>query len=633
MTGAFRFLVLLLAIAFGAAGVVLQLQDQERSPELVTIKTAEFIKSDEAAPPRNAQWVPATLPDNWRKTNPGQSGYGWYRATFFVPQAPADPWAAYLPTVGTTYQLYLNGVDIGTSGGMSGAIARSMGVPRLDAIAPQLMLPGSNELYLRLRVAPNLRGGLGAITLGPRAAIEPLYDREYFARVSLTRALNIALIFVGMLVLLLWLRRPEARIYGYFAALSIVWSLRNFHYTISLPHVPSSVWEAFILGSLGVVVLLLWLFILRFTGTSLPRLERLFKWGCALFVLTVPVLDPLIASAIRVPWYVLCALLGAWSIVILFRFGLRPENRRRTGIWVILGAEVITLALGLTDLAVTTHLLPFGPAARMAYGAPVLLCALVYALADDYFHTFDEVRLLNADLERRVGERALELQRTHERVRALERVTTLAAERDRMMRDMHDGIGSQLITTLNAVERGGRGPQDVATMLRECIDDLRLMIDSLEPDEGSLLMALANLRYRLEPRLAAAGLSLDWQVHKGIGLPSPGSVLHVLRIVQEGVTNVLKHAGATRLRVCARPEGDWLLLDVEDDGRGIPPLADDATSPTRGHRGLENMRARAKQLGGLLELRSNGGGTVLRLRVPIAPQLPIAEIYITPNGG
>ena len=107
----------------------------------------------------------------------------------------------------------------------------------------------------------------------------------------------------------------------------------------------------------------------------------------------------------------------------------------------------------------------------------------------------------------------------------------------------------------------------------------------------------------------------------------------MLRIVQEGVTNVLKHAGATRLRVCARPEGDWLLFDVEDDGRGMPPLAPDATSPTRGHRGLENMRARAKQLGGLLELRSNGGGTVLRLRVPIAPQLPTAEIYITPNGG
>lgn len=567
--GALRFLVLLLALASAVAGVVMQFQEQERSPELVTITAAEFIKSDEAAPPRNAQWVPRVLPDNWRTTNPGQSGYGWYRATFFVPQAPADSWAAYLPTVGTTYQLYVNGINVGTSGGMTGAIERSMGVPRLDAVAPQLVQPGSNELYLRLRVAPNLRGGLGAITLGPRAALEPLYNYDYFARVTMPRSLNIALIFTGLLVLMLWLRRPQASIYGYLAALSIVWSLRNFHYTVSLPYVPSNVWEAFVLGSLGIVVVLLWLFILRFTGASWPRVERVVKWSCAVSVLMLPVLDPLIVSTIRVPWYVLCALLGAWSIAILIRFGLKPENRRRTGVWVILGAEVLALALGLADLAVTAQLLPFGPAARMAYGAPILLFALVYALADGYFHTYDEVRSFNADLERRVGERALELQRTHERVRALERVTTLADERERMMRDMHDGIGSQLITTLDAVERGGHGPNDVVAMLRGCIDDLRLMIDSLEPGEESLQVALANLRYRLEPRLAEAGLSLDWQVHKGIGLSSPGSVLQVLRIGQEGITNALKHAGATQLRVCAKPEDDWLLLEVEDDGRGI----------------------------------------------------------------
>jgi signal transduction histidine kinase len=287
---------------------------------------------------------------------------------------------------------------------------------------------------------------------------------------------------------------------------------------------------------------------------------------------------------------------------------------------VILAAALITLALGQTDLAVSAQLLPFGPAARMAYGAPVLLCALVYALADGYFRTYDEVRSLNADLERRVAERALELQRTHQRVRALERVTTLAGERERLMRDMHDGIGSQLMTTLDAVERGGPGAQDVAAMLRDCIDDLRLMIDSLEPDEESLLVALANLRYRLEPRLAAAGIALDWQAHRRVGLPAPGSVLQVLRIVQEAVTNVLKHAGASRLRVCARSEAGELVLEVEDDGGGIDAGAAAGAVPGRPGRGLANMRSRAAQLGGTLEVSSTGAGTLLRLRVPTTVQ-------------
>ncbi|CAN5575629.1 sensor histidine kinase [soil metagenome] len=617
MTGALRLAILLLVMACGAAGITLQFFARPHAPEVVTINSARFIKSDEAAPPRNAQWAPVDLPDNWGINHPGQSGYGWYVATFNIPQAPADAWAVYLPTVSTTYQLYINGVDAGTGGGMTGAIERSMGVPRLDVIAPQLLLAGGNVLYLRLRVAPNLRGGLGPITLGPRVVLEPLYDNDYFVRVTVPRSLNIALIFAGLLVLMLWLRRPQASLYGYFAALAIVWSVRNFHYTVSLPRVPSNLIEAFILGSLGVVVVLLWLFMLRFTGTSWPRTERAVKWGCAVLVLLMPWLPPLLANAIRIPWYLLCALLGAFSIAILLRFGLRPENRQRIGVWVIVAAELIALALGLTDFAVSAHLLPFGPAARLAYAAPLLLFALVYAMADGYFHTYDEVRSLNTDLERRVGDRTLELQRTHERVRALERVSTLASERDRMMRDMHDGIGSQLITTLDAVERGGSGPQDVAGMLRACIDDLRLMIDSLEPGQESLQSALANLRWRLEPRLAEAGLVLDWQVQEGVALTAPDSVLQVLRIVQEGVTNVLKHAGATRLRVSARPEGQWLLMEVEDDGRGIEQPALQSATPARAHRGLGNMRARAGQLGGSLDLGSSGVGTVLRLRVPM----------------
>ena len=618
-----RLVIVLLAIALFGAGLWLQSLHHDPAGVLVVSETG-FIKSDEPAPPPDsAPWVARSLPDNWRKTNPGLAGYGWYRVAFVLPQLPSEPWAVYLPTVGTAYQLFLNGTDIGSSGGMTGPIVRSTGVPKMDPVAVHLLRVGENRLDLRLRVAPNLRGGLGPLTLGPRSVVAPLYDADVFARVTLPRSLNFALIFVGVLVLLLWLRRPAEAIYGVFAALAIVWSIRNFHYTAAPSWVSSGVWEAFVLGSLGIVVLLLWMFAVLYNGARRPQVERWVLRGGAAAVVAmaaVAMLAPQAASNVRIAWYVACACIGGWTIALLVRAGCRPANRARAGVWVVLAAALVTLGLGLMDLAVSAQLLPFGPAARMAYGAPVLLCALVYALADGYFRTYDEVRVLNTGLERRVAERALELERTHQRVRALERVTTLAGERERLMRDMHDGIGSQLMTTLDAVERGGHGPGDVATMLRGCIDDLRLMIDSLEPDEESLLVALANLRYRLEPRLAAAGIVLDWQAHRQVVLPSPGSVLQVLRIVQEAVTNVLRHAGASRLRICARADAGELVLEVEDDGGGIAPatIADPAGS--RGSRGLANMRSRAARLGGTLDLRSTAGGTLLTLRVPMTSQ-------------
>lgn len=607
-----RGLLLLVVLALGAAAALLQLaQWQPEAPELVEIRQAAFLKSDAPdPPPASAPWVQRDLPDNWNRSNPGQSGYGWYRAEFALPHAPDAAWAAYLPTVATTHQLVINGVVVG-GGPMTGAFTRSFGRPQFNAIAPQLLRAGPNELLVRLRVAPNLRGGLGPVTLGPQSLVEPIYERDFALRVTGPRALNMALVFVGLLVLLLWLRRPQEGIYGLFAAVALLWSLRNFHYTVDVPGVPSHLWEAFVLGSLGLVVVLMWTFMRRYTGHGAVPLERRLL-GIALLALPLfAMLDPVQVRSLRVPWYVLCAAMGAWTIVLLVRHLRRPQTRG-VGPWVILGALVLTLLLGLTDLGVSAQLLPFGPAARMAYGAPLLLCALVFAMAENYFRTYDQARALNAELEQRVHERATELQRTHERLRALERDATVAAERDRLMRDMHDGIGSQLITTLDAVQRGGADANEVERHLRDCIDDLRLVIDSLEPERDSLQIALGNLRYRLEPRLRASGVALEWEVADGSALPSAGASLQVLRIVQEAVTNVLKHAHARTLRLACGPEGASFVLRVEDDGLGI---AKGAGGPA--HRGLKNMRLRAQQLHGTLDIASDATGTRLTLRVPL----------------
>jgi signal transduction histidine kinase len=184
------------------------------------------------------------------------------------------------------------------------------------------------------------------------------------------------------------------------------------------------------------------------------------------------------------------------------------------------------------------------------------------------------------------------------------------------MRDMHDGVGSQLMATLNAFERGQLPAQQVGDLLRQCIEDLRLVIDSLDAGEHNLVAALANLRYRLEPRLTAAGLGLGWDVDPQAGSRlAPGAVLHVLRVVQEALNNAMKHAQATRLEVRAVNETGTgaLCVEVTDDGIGTPFVA--PTAAGSAGRGLENMRQRARSLGGELELVRRARGTCVRLRI------------------
>ena len=117
---------------------------------------------------------------------------------------------------------------------------------------------------------------------------------------------------------------------------------------------------------------------------------------------------------------------------------------------------------------------------------------------------------------------------------------------------------------------------------------------------------------RVRPHLARP-VTLDWQVCELPTLPclTPQNVLHVLRIVQEAITNALKHARAKHIRVATAFAVGRVSIEVSDDGCGF-----DGTKSAEGH-GLDNMRRRAKLLGGDLWIAPKATGTTLSLSIPV----------------
>jgi signal transduction histidine kinase len=91
------------------------------------------------------------------------------------------------------------------------------------------------------------------------------------------------------------------------------------------------------------------------------------------------------------------------------------------------------------------------------------------------------------------------------------------------------------------------------------------------------------------------------------------SSLQILRILQESITNVLKHARATRVRIATAVDSD-VTVTIADDGVGFDPARAEAAG---GGRGLRNLRHRAAKLGGDVEIQSNGEGTTVMLRLPL----------------
>jgi signal transduction histidine kinase len=160
---------------------------------------------------------------------------------------------------------------------------------------------------------------------------------------------------------------------------------------------------------------------------------------------------------------------------------------------------------------------------------------------------------------------------SHRQLRDVERLQTISDERQRLMQDMHDGLGSSLISAIRSVEGGGMSDDKVSQILKSCLDDLKLTLDSLEPVEADLLLLLATLRYRLEPRLEGTGVSLRWEVQElpALAWLDPSSALHILRIVQESIANILRHTRATEIRVGTSMAGAGVQVTIEDNGQGF----------------------------------------------------------------
>lgn len=195
----------------------------------------------------------------------------------------------------------------------------------------------------------------------------------------------------------------------------------------------------------------------------------------------------------------------------------------------------------------------------------------------------------------------------------LEVAHAVLAERERLMREIHDGVGAHLVGLLCLLGRPGADPVALQEHVKAALDDMRLVVDSLQPVEGDLVAVLAMLRWRLQPRLAAAGVQVRWDVSRLPPLPglSPHAVLQVQRIVLEAVTNVLKHARAREVVFQARLVAGAIEITLVDDGCGF------ARSMSPGGQGLPNMRTRAATIGACVSVGpGERGGTRVRLVWP-----------------
>jgi len=579
--------------------------------EAAALERAEFLETVDSAAGRTV-----ALPHRWHDYCPDCVTV-WYRFEIPRAQLPREPQAIYLPSVGHNAAVYLNGQLLAQGGPFTAPVARLDDRPLLAPVPPSTWTLGSNRLLILVKGDPPQRGFMPVAYVGAEDALAGLAQQRQALRVGLQQVFAAGVAMLGLVMLLLWLSRRSEPVYGWLALVCFAWASHRVIDLLLVPWLRAAAWDSLAALALAVTATAAVLLVRRLTWAPPARAEHLALVAPALTLIVV--LGGATDTGLRLAEAVSLATLAVAG-GILVGYG----GRARTGAAWLLLPGVALCALAVHDLLGRMQLWPADQADLLGFAAPPFVAAAAWALLTRFVDTLNAAELLNIDLEAMVAAKTRELQTQFERVRQLERQQVLAGERERLMRDMHDGLGGNLVSLLAMIEGGRSSHAELTSAVHGALDDMRLMVDSLDPVDDDLNAVLAMYGDRIGPRLRSAGVDLQWNVDLLPPLPglSPVRVLNVLRLLQEAVANAVRHGRARRIEVDAADRDGAVMIEVADDGCGFDP-----GSAVRG-RGLRNMSHRAREAGAELSIDSRpGAGTRVRLRFAPAP----ARDAVTPG--
>lgn len=478
---------------------------------------------------------------------------------------------------------------------------------------------GARTLTIELRTMPYIPAGVARAEIGPMNALLPRHLAAYNQHSGGMYVVSLVTLLVGLGSVLLWRTRRQDNVIFWFSMMCLTWGTRGVMYAGDAVHLPPLLFEQinpFTVSLFAVSCIQTTLLLLG--KQTRARHRALMGAGIGFtvtFALTLAVGQG--ALLVRGLSYLFgLTMLGTMPFVLWS--GRDVLGRWRAGLMALGFAALF--GASLNDVLIVAGTLPPDRTSFILLGFTTVLLAYALVCAEYVMRALNQAETINEVLEARVREKSRELERSYALLRESERASARAQERARFNREIHDGLGAQLITALRGVERDALSKHQVVQTLQEGLDELRLLMDASDLGR-SLHGALVSWRNRWDARLQAIGLQLHWSVSDDLEDLELGSdaTLQIMRVLQESVTNTLKHAGAHNIHIRAWREAgevDTLRLEIQDDGQGLP-----ASGPTGSGRGLRHMAQRADKLGARL-LVANAPAPHSGVRVSLTLPLP-----------
>jgi signal transduction histidine kinase len=592
------------------------------APSTITYDSAELNFTLSQTIPKSG-WTPTILPANTLSTRARQGSnetiVAWARFNFDPSTFDKVPLALFTENNREGVIIFLNGIEILRNSSDDKARVMGWNTPYLAPLSPALLKAGQNEIVVRASSRYNLNLSIGKVQIGSQKDLTDSYNKQYFARISGPLAANITMLFLTFAVLLLWLIRQQEHTLLWVALTGAFWFIRDYHFFAYEAPFDSRLFLEVSYYAVFFAMAASLSFCVDFLKLPNRKSIILFMFGLCILLS--------IARFITVQVHGQDSLINLLSLLIVVGVtGFMIQSWRKTPTPdhpLLISVVTLIIILSIHDLGRSSSLNLWegmGFHAQPFVGL-LLFTVFLVSMGRRFVDALTHVELANQTLEIRVETARNELAKSELARQELQVLNAVESERERLMREMHDGIGSNLITALAIAKQADESPRTIQTLQR-AISDLKITVDSLAPVEGDLVALLANFRHRLEPDLREAGLKCVWKVEPCPALPWLDAVnaLQMLRIVQEAISNVLAHAKASTVEIGAKPsllnEAAGIEVWVHDNGVGSE------ANQTKSGRGVGNMLARAASLDGQFSRHSTPtSGTKVVLWLPLTRQI------------
>jgi signal transduction histidine kinase len=560
---------------------------------------------------------PVELSYHWDRQHNGRPGTASFDLPFTLEAEPETPWGIFIPRAGNVFEVQLNDALLQTYGDLKrGNDADYAKAPIYVPVPGKLLRKGDNLLQIRLHADTARLAGLSQVVIGPAASVRnELFEGANAWRFTGTMLLMAFSLIVGGIALALWLTQVDVdasgvqrrvAIYFWAALAQFCWAVRVADGLVAEPPLSWGPWGVLMAALYAGWAAASMMFVYHLAGWANERSHRWLRWPMVGVVAGTLLFSALSLQRDEPAWFTgwlavelvfIAAFVGAFAVATL----RTPSDDRL----LVAGAALVTVAFGARDWLVIRLSDAYGETTWVRYSSVFFGAALLLIVLRRFRAATLQARGSVAALAERVAQRERELAATYAELEAAAQVQARTHERERILREMHDGVGSHISSAIRQLQSGQSSSGDLLRTLRDSLDQLKLQIDSIHLPPGDVGALLAAARYRLEPRLASSGIEFEWAVDEVE--PVEGLDAHGMRQLQfllfESISNVLRHAEATVLRFEAGMKGKTVQLRVIDNGKGF----DTAKLMPR------SLAERSGAIGARLTVESRPGRTVVQL--------------------